>query len=91
MFGSRNINSTCSIRYGACQREFSQDAQGSTTAEFPDRVVIHNIKSNGSDCYAVRASNNTYTVIVEGSFNTGSGRGFLSIAVIAADSLFICM
>ena len=74
--GSRNIKSTCSIHYGACQREFSQDAQGFSTTEFSDQVVIHNIKPSGSDCYTVRASNNTYTVIVEGSFNTGSGREF---------------
>ena len=45
--------------------------------EFPDQIVIQ-IEPNGSDCsmYAVKASNDTYAIIVEGSFNTGSGGEF---------------
>ena len=74
--GSQNSNVTCSIRYGACKDEFSKDAQVSTTTEFPDQVVIQNIRPGGSDCYAVRASNDTYAVIVKGSFNTGSRSEF---------------
>ena len=72
--GSQNGNHMCSIRYGSCQQEFSHDSQGSTTVEFPDRVVIQ-IKLSGSECYvySVKASNGTFSVIVEGNINTGSG------------------
>ena len=39
--------------------------------EFPDRVVVQ-IKLSGSDCYmySVKASNGTFSVIVEGNINT---------------------
>lgn len=73
---TRNITISCSIRYGVCQQEFSRSAQGSTTMESPDRITIPNIKLGGSDCYAVRASYDTYAVIVEGTFDTGSGSKF---------------
>ena len=47
--------------------------------EFPDRVTIQ-IKLSGSDCYvySIKASNGTFSVIMEGNINTGSGGKYLA-------------
>lgn len=63
---------TCSIRYGQCGKEMNQAAQGNTTMDSSNRVLLKPVGDlSGCYMYVVTASNTTHTVMVEGKFDIG--------------------
>ena len=68
---NRNIiEQSCSIKYGKCNQKLVLTASDNSTLESPNRVTLQ-VESDGSDCYVIRASNGTFTVIIEGQFSSG--------------------
>ena len=57
---------SCNVTYGICGQNLKQTVQGSTSLMFPNTVVLK-LMYNSSFCYAVTATNNSFTVVVEGS------------------------
>jgi hypothetical protein len=70
----KNANYSCSVKYGLCQdiETKSNSSRNNTTGS--DQVLIQ-IQSSGSAqmCYVVTASNDTFVVVVKGTFNIESG------------------
>ena len=64
---------SCSIKYGVCGQEMST-TQGTTTVESPFMVILRLNSStiNPMNCYVVTASNETFTLMVKGTFVTQS-------------------
>ena len=56
---------TCSIRYGQCNKNLSQYAEAMSTADIISLKLSLEL-ANQMYCYAIKATNGTFTVIVEG-------------------------
>lgn len=57
---------SCSIVYRKCNQGQTESAQGSSTQEVPNRVILTVMFGGDSVCYNVTASNSNYTLVVEG-------------------------
>ena len=69
-----NADYSCSIKYGLCQdiETKSNTSRSNTTGS---NQVLLQIQSGGSAqlCYVVTARNDTFAVLVNGTFNVTSG------------------
>ena len=63
---------SCDVAYGPCQQEQTEIARGtiSTTASTVN-IAIDPLTSEY--CYVVKASNGTFTVLIEGQITTSTG------------------
>ena len=57
---------SCNVTYGICGQNLKQTVQGSTSLMFPNTVVLK-VTQSSSFYYAVTATNDSFTVVVEGS------------------------
>ena len=73
---------SCSVEYGICDQAMNS-AQNSTTDDSPSTVTIKlNITAmNSNTCYVVTATNGTFTVMVNGSFETPTNNKHLGVIV----------
>lgn len=58
--------------YGQCDQMLVPGPQQYTTVEFPNSVTL-TVPEN-FNCYEVKASNNNFTIIVEGRMSVGTGK-----------------
>lgn len=61
----------CNITYGQCLQSEKQSAQGSATGLMKSIILPLSLDGHTQLCYSVTASNDTYTVVVEGSLMIG--------------------
>ena len=60
---------SCSVRYGQCGQELSRRMESESRDGGSNNVISFKLNIEGNDqtlCYAITASNSTYTIIVEG-------------------------
>ena len=70
-----NSNKSCIVTYSRCGQQLSEMAQGSSTPEEPNSIQVE-LDLPGQAimyCYIVTASNDTFTVFIEGNLTTARG------------------
>ena len=59
----------CSIKYGPCQQPFTMTAQGSNLSDSSTTVKINTNTNLDSYCYTINASNGSFTLLMDGTYN----------------------
>ena len=57
---------SCNVTYGPCGQGQTQSVHGSSTSASPNTVTLEIIVPHDSYCYTVTASNDSFTVAVDG-------------------------
>ena len=61
---------SCDVAYGPCQQQPTMIAQGTISSPNTMNIDLPVIPQTSDYCYAVNASNGTFTVIIEGQISS---------------------